>query len=93
VTRPLLRSSSFVRAAQRLLKKQPSAASALSQALQLLAEDAFHPKLKTHKLKGRLQGSWASSVGYDLRIVFDLVQYEGSEAVLLLTVGTHEEVY
>jgi mRNA interferase YafQ len=33
------------------------------------------------------------SIGYDLRIVFEFVQHEGAEAVLLLTVGTHDEVY
>jgi mRNA-degrading endonuclease YafQ of YafQ-DinJ toxin-antitoxin module len=93
VRRRLLRSSSFVSAIQRLLRKHPIAAEALQQALAMLAEDAFHPKLRTHKLKGRLQGSWAASAGYDLRIIFDYVQKEGAEAVLLLTVGTHEEVY
>ncbi|MGQ9687403.1 MAG: type II toxin-antitoxin system RelE/ParE family toxin [Desulfobaccales bacterium] len=91
--RLLLRSPSFVRAAQRLLKRQPLAATAFHQALTLLAEDAFHPKLRTHKLKGKLQGSWACTAGYDLRIVFDFVPHEESEAILLLTVGTHEEVY
>lgn len=73
MTRQLLRSPSFVRAAQRLLKKQPLAAAAFHQALTLLAEAAFHPKLRTHKLKGKLQGSWACAAGYDLRIVFDFV--------------------
>jgi len=61
--------------------------------LELLAEDAFLPRLRTRKLKGRLKGSWACSAGYDLRIVFKFVQYEGTEAILLETVGTHEEVY
>lgn len=59
----------------------------------LLSEDAFHPKLKTHKLKGNLEGSWACSSGYDLRIVFEFVASEGSEAILLQTLGTHDEVY
>jgi len=49
--------------------------------------------LKTHKLKGDLQGSWACSGGYDLRIVFEFVQYQGSEAILLESIGTHEEAY
>jgi addiction module RelE/StbE family toxin len=93
VKRQLLRYSAFVRAAKRLLEKQPQAEGAFSQALTLLEENAFHPKLRTHKLKGRLQGSWACSAGYDLRIVFDIVQHGGSEAILLLTVGSHEEVY
>ncbi len=91
--RQLLRSATVVRAVRRLLKKQPLAAPALEQALALLAADAFHPKLRTPRLKGKLQGSWAASAGYDLRISFDLVQYEGAEAILLLTGGTHEEVY
>jgi len=37
--------------------------------------------------------SWAASAGSDLRIVFEMVNYEGSEAILLQTVGTHDEVY
>jgi len=61
--------------------------------LELLAEDANDPRLRTHKLKGESEGSWACSAGYDLRIVFEFVQHEGSEAILLLTVGTHDEVY
>jgi addiction module RelE/StbE family toxin len=93
MTRPLLRSNAFVRAARRLLKKQPQAVEQLQSALQLLAEDIFHPQLKTHKLKGDLAGSWSCSMGYDLRIVFELVQHEGAEAILLQSVGTHDEVY
>jgi len=59
----------------------------------LLAEDAFHPQLKTHKLKGKLAGSWACSAGHDLRMVFQLVKHKGEEAVLLESIGTHDEVY
>lgn len=91
--RRLLRSSSFVRAAQRTTKKHPDAVEDIRVALELLAEDAFHPQLRTHKLKGKLKGSWSCSARYDLRIVFKFVQYEGTEAILLETVGTHEEVY
>ena len=91
--RQLLRSSSFVRAARRLVKKQPDIASDLRKILECLSEDAFHPQLRTHKLKGKLFGSWACSVGYDLRIVFSFVEHEGVEAILLETIGTHEEVY
>lgn len=58
-----------------------------------LADDAFQTALKTHKLKGELAGSWACSAGYDLRIVFEFVQYEGAEAILLQNVGTHDDVY
>lgn len=91
--RLLLQSSAFVKAARKLAKKNPNAAQSLQTALESLTEDAYHPALKTHKLKGELAGSWACSAGYDLRIVFEFVQHEGAEAVLLQTVGTHDEVY
>jgi mRNA-degrading endonuclease YafQ of YafQ-DinJ toxin-antitoxin module len=76
-----------------MLRRNPGAAQDVQAALELLADDAFHPQLRTHKLKGRLEGSWACSAGYDMRIVFRFVHYEGAEAILLETVGTHEDVY
>lgn len=91
--RMLLRSNSFVRSARRLIRKNPGASEDLTSALHLLVEDAFHPSLKTHKLKGKLEGSWPCSAGYDLRIIFEFVQYEGAEAILLEALGTHQEVY
>ena len=91
--RLLLRSSSFVGAAKKLVKKHPQSAVDIQSVLELLASDAFHPRLKTHKLKGDLEGSWACSAGYDLRIVFRLVQFQGAEAILLESIGTHDEVY
>lgn len=91
--RVLLRSNAFVRAARRIIKRNPKLAEEVRRALQMLTEDAFHPLLRTHKLKGKLEGSWACSAGYDLRIVFEFVQHGGSEAILLETIGTHQEVY
>jgi mRNA interferase YafQ len=64
---------------------------------ELLCTDPFHPRLKTHKLKGELQDSWACSAGYDLRIIFKFVEYEvepeAGQAILLESMGTHDEVY
>jgi mRNA-degrading endonuclease YafQ of YafQ-DinJ toxin-antitoxin module len=89
----LLHSAAFVRAARRLGKKNAQAAEALRAALEALTEGAFNPALKTHKLKGEMAGSWACSAGYDLRIIFEFVQHEGAEAILLQAVGTHDQVY
>ena len=91
--RRLVRSSAFVRTARRIVKRSPNAAEGLRAALEQLADDANHPGLRTHKLKGDLEGLWACSAGYDLRIVFSFIQHEGEEAILLQTVGTHDEVY
>jgi mRNA-degrading endonuclease YafQ of YafQ-DinJ toxin-antitoxin module len=55
--RPLLPSAAFLHAGRRHARKQPQLAAELQARLTLLAEDAFHPQRKTHKLKGRLAGS------------------------------------
>jgi len=93
MNRELIRTTAFVRAARRYVKKHAQAAEDIEAALQLLCKDTSDPRLKTHKLKGDLDGVWACSAGYDLRILFEFAQYEGAEAILLLTLGTHDEVY
>ncbi len=93
MNRPLLRSSAFIRAAKKIVKRQPESAPAIQAALTMLAADAFDPRLRTHKLSGELAGSWGCSAGYDLRIVFSFVQQDEGEAILLETIGTHDDVY
>lgn len=91
--RVLLRSPAFARDLRAWLKSRPGSAAAIQVALDQLSADASHPSLRTHKLRGRLDGCWACSVGYDLRVVFEYVQHAGAEAILLLALGTHDEVY
>lgn len=82
----------FVRAAKRMLKKHPKLIDN-QQTTQELQDDPFHHSLKTHKLKGELKGMWTCSLGYDLRIVFELIDENNAQTILLHTVGTHDEVY
>jgi len=89
----LIALKSFTRDAKRFLKKNPQFTKNVKMTLSLLESDAFQPQLKTHKLKGNLKNSWACSVGYDLRIVFEIVRYEKEDTILLQTIGTHDEVY
>ena len=91
--RLLLPTTAFIRSARRFTRKHPRLAPELQLTLELLAEDAFHPQLKTHKLKGKLAGSWACSGGYDLRVILQFVKHKGQDAILLEGVGTHDEVY
>ena len=91
--RTLLKSKAFIRSAKKYIKKSPQIVDDIKETLELLSEDAFHPSLKTHKLKGILEGSWACSAGYDLRIVFEFVEHEQTEAILLEDIGTHDDVY
>jgi addiction module RelE/StbE family toxin len=93
--RTLIWSKTFVRALRRNIKKHPTVCKHIEETLKVLEENPFAPRLETHKLKGKLSGSWACSAGYDLRIVFDFVESEKQKEddIFLLEIGTHEEVY
>ncbi len=63
--------------------------------LELLQDNPFNPKLKTHKLHGKLQDCWASIVEYDCRIVFEFTLHPVSrnKIIALIDIGNHDEVY
>ena len=85
----------FLRGYRWVIKKHPGVVEDVEAALELLARDPFATQLETHKLKGKLAGSWACSAGYDLRILFDFCHNEsgGKDDILLIDIGTHDEVY
>lgn len=89
----IIRSPTFVRAAKRLLKRQPDLRGPLVRTINALAQAPFAPNLKTHKLKGRLSGRWSCSLAYDIRILFQIVDGAADPTLELLTIGTHDEVY
>ena len=91
--RELLRSPAFARDLRAWLKSRPGMASSIEATLEQLSADASDPSLRAHKLRGTLAGCWACSAGYDLRVMFEFVQHEGAEAILLIALGTHDQVY
>jgi len=72
--RTMIWSNAFTRSFKGWLRKRPDMKIDIVDALRLLPVNPFAPQLETHKLKGKLSGSWACSAGYDLRIVFDFVK-------------------
>lgn len=93
--RSLVWSKAFLRAYKRLSRQNPHLRQHVELSLQQLVENPFHPALHSHKLKGKLAGSWACTVAYDYRVLFEFVENpeSGEEEILLLTMGTHDEVY
>ncbi|MDZ8110588.1 MAG: type II toxin-antitoxin system mRNA interferase toxin, RelE/StbE family [Nostoc sp. DedQUE12a] len=91
----LVWSATFVRAFKRVVKKNPELRSQIEQLLQQIAEDAFQPSLRSHKLKGDLSGRYSCSIDYRNRILFKFVTNPESaeEEILLLTLGSHDDVY
>lgn len=55
------------------------------------SKNPFDPVLKNHPLKGQLAGKRAFSVTSGMRVVFE--EYENYVLVIMLDVGTHNQVY
>ena len=91
--RRVVPASSFRRAYKHFVAKHPSMQAGIQIVLEKLSIDPFQPSLETHKLKGKLKGSFACSAGYDLRIVFDFTKNDPEDDILLIEIGTHDEVY
>lgn len=60
--------------------------------LEEFINDPFDPKLRTHKLSGKLKSLWSFSIGYHLRVVFFFTNDKPKKAVLV-DIGTHNQVY
>jgi mRNA-degrading endonuclease YafQ of YafQ-DinJ toxin-antitoxin module len=60
-----------------------------------LLQDVFHPVLKTHKLHGELEELYASSIDYENRIIFSLVENEETKDkdIILIDIGKYDEAY
>lgn len=93
--RMLIWSKTFIRAFKRIAKKYPGLRKDIEGTLQQLVDDPFYPQLETHRLRGKLLGSWACSAGYNLRIIFDFVKSseQKEDDIFLIEIGTHDEVY
>lgn len=85
----------FERAYRKTVRRNPHLRRRIDDALRLLELDFRTPALQSHKLSGALTGLWACSCGHDCRIVFAIESEPNSieDVVVLIGIGTHDEVY
>jgi mRNA interferase YafQ len=93
--RKLVWDASFKRAFRQIGRSDPTLPQRTLEVLARLAANPFDPALKTHKLRGQLAGLWACWVEYDCRIIFafETDPDGGNELVVLVDIGSHDEVY
>lgn len=84
----ILSRKAFVKAYAKLPDVQKRA---VNEALLLFKESPSDPVLRDHALKGKMKGLRAFSAGYDLRVIYK--EEGGFITVILLDVGTHNQVY
>ena len=88
-------SSRYQKAFERKTKQNPLLSEKIVETMRMIERDPLNLKLRTHKLRGKFEGSWACSVDYDMRIVFEFVTNPTTqqEEILLVDIGSHDEVY
>jgi mRNA interferase YafQ len=82
-------SEKFNRKYKKLAKKNPAIIMLFNSAMRLMMGDVFAASLGIHKLSGELQGQWAFSLTYKLRVIFEWK----SDTIRFVNIGTHDEVY
>lgn len=83
----------FEKAYRRLVRRHSFLRQKIDGVLRQMEKDIDSPLLHTHKLSGKLQGLSACTCGYDCRIVFSVEKEAGNEFIVLIDIGTHDEVY
>lgn len=93
--RELVLTPKFTRAYRRFVRRNQRLQERIDTTLAQMQLDVFAPSLGIHKLSGNLFGLLACSCGYDCRIVFTIEQdaENDREVIVLLDIGTHDEVY
>ncbi len=81
---------SFTKAFKKKIKSNKSLYSQFQEKLDIFKENPFDPRLKTHKLTGKLKDLYSFSISHDLRIIFF---FFGNDKVVFVDVGTYDEVY
>jgi len=71
------------------LRRHPEFMSETQATMQRIASDPYASPLRTHRLKGVLEGCLASRLSREYRIVLLLEP----ERIVFLDIGTHDDVY
>ncbi len=69
---------------------EPALKEEVREKISLFQNEKNHSILKVHKLHGGFKNYYSFSVNYKIRVVF---KYENKNAVNLLYIGGHDELY
>ena len=81
----------FTRAAEKFTKRHGGLREKFADIIRDLEHDPFQPHLKYHHLDGKLKGVQAVSLTDSYRITLTVVVSD--KEIILLDVGSHDEVY
>ena len=87
----LIFTESYLKKEKTFLEKHNESIDKYKKILKLLELNPNHPSLKLHKLQGKFKDKYAVSLTYSYRIILSFTVIENE--ILLIDIGSHEEVY
>ena len=87
----IIYTNSYEKRAKKFIKKHPELSSQYEKTLKLLEINPSHPSLRLHKLEGQLSDLYSVSINISYRISLEF--YISSDEIILINVGSHNEVY
>ncbi|MCP3674857.1 MAG: type II toxin-antitoxin system mRNA interferase toxin, RelE/StbE family [Gammaproteobacteria bacterium] len=87
----LIYPESYVKRAKKFLHKHPEILNQYQKTLELLELNPLHPSLRFHNLSGRLKSLSSVSINMSYRITLELEIRD--EEIILINIGTHDQVY
>ena len=87
----IIYTESYNKRARKFIKKHTHLLKQYEKTLRLLEVNPYHPALRLHKLKGKLSNLYSVSINISYRISLNFLIEK--DKIILIDVGTHEEVY
>lgn len=81
----------FTKKIKKFLQKNPEMKSRVRKTIDLIEANIYHPSLRLHALKGKHQNIHSISINMEYRIT--LVLKITKNECILISIGTHDEVY
>lgn len=87
----IIRTDEYFKKLKKFIKKHPDVLDRYAKTIELLEIDPYHPSLRLHKLRGKLQEYHSVSITMQYRVVIDFIIKENE--IIPIDIGAHDEVY
>ncbi|MEN4046713.1 type II toxin-antitoxin system mRNA interferase toxin, RelE/StbE family [Sulfurimonas sp. NWX367] len=84
-------SKKYEKTVKKFFKKHQNLKGKYTKTILLLQKNPFYPSLRLHKLQGSLSEYHSVSIDMDYRILIDFIIID--EQIILIDIGSHDEVY
>lgn len=87
----LLSTKAYDKKLKKFKKQNPHLRDQYVKTIHLLCDNPYHPSLRIHRLKGKLQHFYSVSINIQYRIIIDFIIKD--DTIILINIGGHDEVY